>query len=148
MGMLRATRVGSRYATLAAGVLLIAIGGFVKLDMLLVLVPQPVLSAAACLLFGLVFMHGVETLAKVSWDDRKFIVAGLAILIGLGGLFVAPETLEAMPLTVRLLIQQPVVSGGLTVVILHSLLCPSDRAIEATETQEDPSWKTSLDPKP
>ena len=58
IGMLRATRVGSRYATLAAGILLIALGGFVKFDMLLVLVPQPVVSAAATLLFGIVFMHG------------------------------------------------------------------------------------------
>ena len=30
IGMLRATRVGSRYATLAAGVLLIALGGFIN----------------------------------------------------------------------------------------------------------------------
>ena len=64
MGMLRTTRVGSRYATLAAGILLIALGGFIKFDMLIVLVPQPVVSAAATLLFGIVFMHGVQMLAK------------------------------------------------------------------------------------
>ena len=123
MGMLRATRVGSRYATLAAGVLLIALGSVIKFDMLLVLVPQPVVSAAATLLFGIVFMHGVQMLGRVQWDDRKFIVAGMAMLVGLGGLFVAPETLQAMPLMARLVIQQPVISGGLTLVILHSLLC-------------------------
>jgi xanthine/uracil permease len=123
IGMLRATRVGSRYATLAAGVLLIGLGGFIKFDMLLVLVPQPVVSAAATLLFGIVFMHGVHMLANVSWDDRKFMVAGLALLVGLGGLSISPEVLEAMPLMVRLIVQQPVISGGLTLVILHSLLC-------------------------
>ena len=122
IGMLRATRVGSRYATLAAGVLLIGLGSFVKFDMLLVLVPQPVVSAAATLLFGVVFMHGVQMLAKVDWDDRKFIAAGLALLVGLGGLFVSPETLQAMPLLMRLFLQQPVISGGLTLVILHSVL--------------------------
>ena len=123
IGMLRATRVGSRFATLAAGVLLIVLGSCVKFDMLLVLVPQPVVSAAATLLFGIVFMHGVEMLNRERWDDRKFIVAGLALLVGLGGLFVSPDALAAMPLTVRLLIQQPVISGGLTLVLLHSLLC-------------------------
>jgi xanthine/uracil permease len=123
MGMLRTTRVGSRYATLAAGILLIALGGFIKFDMLLVLVPQPVVSAAATLLFGIVFMHGVQMLAKVDWDDRKFIVAGLAALVGLGGMFVSPQALAAMPLLVKLFIQQPVISGGLTLVILHSVLC-------------------------
>jgi xanthine/uracil permease len=123
IGMLRATRVGSRYATLAAGLLLIAIGGFIKFDMLLVLVPQPVISAAATLLFGIVFMHGIHMLAGVDWDDRKFMVAGLSLLIGLGGMFLSPEVLQTMPLVVRLIVQQPVISGGLTVVLLHSLLC-------------------------
>ena len=70
MGMLRTTRVGSRYATLAAGILLIVLGGIVKFDMLLVMVPQPVVSAAATLLFGVVFMHGVRMLAMVEWDER------------------------------------------------------------------------------
>jgi xanthine/uracil permease len=123
IGMLRTTRIGSRYATLAAGVLLIVLGGCVKFDLLLVVVPLPVVSAAATLLFGIVLMHGVHILAKVDWDDRKFIVAGLAMLVALGGMFLSPEVLEQMPLLAKLLITQPVISGGLTLVVLHSLLC-------------------------
>jgi len=122
IGMLPATRVGSRYATLGAGVLLILLGGFVKFDMLLVVVPSSVISAAATLLFGIVFMHGVGMLAAVEWNDRSLIAAGLGFLIGLGGLFVPPATLMAMPLLARLIVQQPVISGGLTVVVLYALL--------------------------
>jgi xanthine/uracil permease len=122
IGMLRATRVGSRYATLAAGVLLIVFGGCIKFDMLLVLVPLPVISAAATLLFGIVFMHGVHILAQVEWDDRQLIAAGLAFIAGLGGLFMPPDVMQAMPLTLRLLVQQPVILGGLTLVVLYSLL--------------------------
>jgi xanthine/uracil permease len=123
IGMLRTTRVGSRYATMSAGVLLIVLGGCVKFDLLLVVVPLPVLSAAATLLFGIVFMHGVQILSKVDWDDRKFIVAGLSMLVALGGMFLSPEVLAQMPLLAKLLITQPVISGGLTLVVLHSLLC-------------------------
>jgi xanthine/uracil permease len=133
MGMLRTTRVGSRYTTLAAGLILIALGGCIKFDMLLVLVPQPVVSAAATLLFGVVFMHGVQMLSKVDWDDRQLAAAGLAVLVGLGGLFVSPEALQPMPLVARLFVQQPVISGGLTLVILHSLLCSSAPAHEAAQ---------------
>ncbi len=122
IGMLRTTRIGSRYATLAAGVLLIVLGGCVKFDLLLVVVPLPVLSAAATLLFGIVLMHGVHILAKVDWDDRKFIVAGLALLVALGGMFLSPEVLNQMPLIAKLVITQPVISGGITLVVLHSLL--------------------------
>ena len=123
IGMLRTTRIGSRFATLAAGVLLIVLGGCVKFDLLLVLVPLPVVSAAATLLFGIVLMHGVRVLAKVDWDDRKFIVAGLAMLVALGGMFLSPEVLARMPLLAKLLITQPVISGGLILVVLHSILC-------------------------
>jgi xanthine/uracil permease len=122
IGMLRTTRVGSRYATLAAGVLLIVLGASIKFDLLLVVVPLPVLSAAATLLFGIVLMHGVHILAKVDWDDRTFIIAGLAMLVALGGMFMSPEVLTQMPLLVRLVITQPVISGGLTLVVLHALL--------------------------
>jgi len=133
MGMLRTTRVGSRYSTLAAGLILIVLGGCIKFDMLLVLVPQPVVSAAATLLFGVVFMHGVQMLSKVDWDDRQFAAAGLAVLVGLGGIFVSPEVLQTMPLLARLLVQQPVISGGLTLVIMHSLLCPSASAARTAQ---------------
>jgi xanthine/uracil permease len=129
VGMLRTTRVGSRYSTLAAGILLIVLGGVVKFDMMLVLVPQPVLSGAATLLFGLVFMHGAQILAAEKWDERKLAAAGLAIMVGLGGLFVGPETTNAMPLAVKLLLQQPVISGGLTLVILHAVLCQSEAPV-------------------
>jgi xanthine/uracil permease len=135
MGMLRTTRVGSRYTTLAAGVILIALGACVKFDMLLVLVPQAVVSAAATLLFGVVFMHGVQMLSAVEWGDRQYAAAGLSILVGLGGLFVSPEALQTMPLTARLLVQQPVISGGLTLVILHSLLCPAPSAAQVPEDE-------------
>ncbi|AQH02890.1 hypothetical protein A9R05_28790 [Burkholderia sp. KK1] len=127
IGILRATRVGSRFVTLTAGIFLIVLGGCVKFDMLLVVVPIPVISAAATLLFGVVFMHGVHILAKVEWDDRKLIATGLSFLIGLGGLFVSPDVMHAMPLMLQLVLQQPVISGGLTLVVLHTLLCSSPR---------------------
>ncbi|WP_233836660.1 uracil-xanthine permease family protein [Paraburkholderia sp. ZP32-5] len=132
IGILRATRIGSRYVTLAAGVLLIVLGGCVKFDMLLVVVPTPVISAAATLLFGIVFMHGVHILAQVEWDDRRLIAAGLAFLVGLGGLFISPEVIHAMPLMLQLVLQQPVISGGLTLVVLHSLLCSKQQSKESS----------------
>jgi xanthine/uracil permease len=87
-----------------------------------VVIPSAVISAAATLLFGIVFMHGVGMLARVEWDDRCLIAAGLGLLVGLGGLFIAPDTLKVMPLIARLVLQQPVISGGLTVVVLYALL--------------------------
>ena len=123
VGILRSTRIGSRYATLSAGLLLITLGGFIKFDFLLVLVPMPVLAAVATLLFGIVLIHGVSILTKVEWDHRSRMAAGLALLVGLSGLFVGPDVLSTMPLTLQLILKQPIISGGLILVVLYSLLC-------------------------
>jgi xanthine/uracil permease len=122
LGILRATRVGSRYATFGAGLLLIVLGACIKFDMLLVLIPSPVISAAATLLFGIVFMHGVAMLSTVEHDDAAVIAGGLGLLVGLGGLFVSPETRDQLPLLARLILQQPVVSGGVTMILLNACL--------------------------
>jgi xanthine/uracil permease len=134
IGMLRATRVGSRYATLAAGVLLVVFGGCIKFDMLLVLVPIPVISAAATLLYGIVFMHGIQILANSSWNDRRLLVAGLSFFVGLGGLFISPAVLQALPLFLRLILEQPVVCGGVTLIVLYSLLCGDQKQTVELQT--------------
>jgi xanthine/uracil permease len=122
MGLLRTTRVGSRYATLACGILLILLGSFIKFDMLLVLVPTPVLAAIATLLFGVVMMHAIQHLSTVEWDDRNLIIAGFSLLLGMGGLFVAGEAYQAMPLVVRIMLKQAVVVGGIPLITLHAIL--------------------------
>lgn len=122
IGLLRSTRVCSRYATLAAGVILIVLGSCIKFDILLVIVPLPVLSASATLLFGIVFMHGMQTLSKVPWNDRTLVAGGLALLVALGGILVPPDTMQTLPSFARLLLQQPIISGGLTLLVLTALL--------------------------
>jgi xanthine/uracil permease len=122
MGLLRYTRVGSRYGTLACGILLMLLGSCIKFDMMLVLVPTPVLAAIATLLFGIVMMHAIQHLSVVEWDDRNLIIAGFSLLMGIGGLFVAGEAYQAMPLVVRIMLKQAVVVGGVPLIALHAIL--------------------------
>lgn len=122
VGMLRTTRVGSRYATLSAGLLLVALGSFAKFDMLLVIVPLPILSAAATLLFGVIMMHGIEIMAKVKWDERALTIGGLSLLVGLGGLFIDPAVFGEFPLFLQISLKQPLVSGGVVLLVLFMLI--------------------------
>lgn len=122
IALLRSTRVASRFAVLTAGLLLVLLGSCVKFDMLLVLIPTPVLSALATILFGIVMMHAIHHLAPVEWDETNLIIAGFALLLGIGGLFVAGDTLQGLPLIVRLLLRQAVVTGGIPLIALHALL--------------------------
>jgi xanthine/uracil permease len=121
MGMLRSTRVGSRYGTAAAGILLVVLGSCVKFDMLLVLVPTVVLAGTATVLFGIVMVHGIQLLAEIDWHDRNLIIAGAALMVGLGGLFVEPEAVKALPLTIQLMLKQSAVTGGAILLLLYWL---------------------------
>jgi xanthine/uracil permease len=50
IGLLRVTKVGSRYVTLATGIILLVRGGLQPFDRLLQAVPLPVLAAGTVLL--------------------------------------------------------------------------------------------------
>jgi hypothetical protein len=38
-------------------------------------------------------------------------------------MFISPEVMAQMPLLIRLFATQPVISGSLTLIVLHALLC-------------------------
>lgn len=135
MGMLRTTRVGSRYGTLAAGILLVILGCCVKFDMLLVVVPTVVVAAVATVLFGIVMVHGIHLLGKVEWDDRNIVIGGAALMVGLGGLFVPPETLHEMPLILQLSMKQSAVTGGVVLFVLYWLLGREPAAAKTTNVE-------------
>jgi xanthine/uracil permease len=123
MGMLRSTRVGSRYATFAAGILLVLLGCCTKFDILLVLVPVVVLAGVGTLLFGIVMAHGVQMLTGgIDWNERTMIIIGGALMVGLGGLLVDPETAKALPLMIQLMLKQSAITGGITLLVLYALL--------------------------
>jgi xanthine/uracil permease len=130
VAILRSTRVASRWVILVTGLILIAMGFCTKVDYFFVLLPVSVLSAAATVLFGIVFVHGVEMLATVKWDERSLAIAGFSLMLGFGSLFVAPKTLAAMPLYVSLLLSQPIIVGVVALMLLTALL--PGRAIAAT----------------
>jgi xanthine/uracil permease len=122
VAILRSTRVGSRWVILVTGLILIAMGFCTKIDYLFVLMPVSVLSAAATVLFGIVFVHGIEMLAHVDWDERSLAIAGFSLMLGFGSLFVEHKTLAALPLYVSLLLSQPIIVGVAALMILTAIL--------------------------
>lgn len=128
VAILRSTGVASRWVTAATGVILIAIGFCTKVDYVFVLLPVPVLAAAATVLFGIVFIHGVEMLAKVEWDERTLAIGGFSLMLGFGSLFLEPKTLAAMPQYVSLLLRQPIIVGVAALLTLSAIL-PGGRKV-------------------
>lgn len=119
LGIVRTSRVGSRWIPATTGILLI-VGGFVfKFDEIFVSIPSNVIAAAAVVLFGVIAMSSVDTLSRVKWDQLNYLVLGVPLMLSLGGLFVAPATMVHYPLLAREIIVNPFFTGPVLLVALH-----------------------------
>jgi xanthine/uracil permease len=127
LSLLQSTKVASRYVTFTTGLMLVVLGGFAKIDMLFAAIPGPVMSAISTVLFGIVLVHGAKLIVSEQLNDCKFMIVGLSLFLGLGGLFVSPATLSGLPILVQTIIDQPVILGGTTVAVLYALLCGDRR---------------------
>jgi xanthine/uracil permease len=109
VGILKVTRVASRWVTFTTGLILVVLGGFGYFDALLVAIPEPVLSGATTVLFALIFAAGLEVLGRVRWTQDRMVAAGLPVIVGLGLLFTPAATTSALPGWLGLLAGQPLV---------------------------------------
>jgi xanthine/uracil permease len=121
IGLLRVTRVGSRYVTLTTGIILLVLGGLKPFDNLLEAVPLPVLAACGMVLFGVLFASAIDVLGKVRWDQRNLLIAGVPFITAIGGLFVPAPTLKALPTVVGLILGQPLILGTVLLVLMKAV---------------------------
>jgi xanthine/uracil permease len=118
IGLLRTTRVGSRYVTLTTGIILLALGGLQPFDRLLEAVPLPVLAAVGTILFGVLFASAIDVLGGVRWTRENLMLGGVPFVTAIGGLFVTQPALREMPMVVQLIFGQPMIIGtGLLIVL-------------------------------
>jgi xanthine/uracil permease len=118
IGLLRVTRVGSRYVTLTTGIILLVLGGLGPFDGLLQAVPLPVLAAAGTVLFGVLFASSIDVLSRAEWNQENIMIAGMSFITAIGGLFIPATTLHAMPMVVQLILGQPLILGTLLLIIM------------------------------
>jgi xanthine/uracil permease len=122
IGLLRVTKVGSRYVTLATGIILLVLGGLQPFDRLLQAVPLPVLAAAGTVLFGVLFASAIDVLSGVHWSRDNLMFAGFPFITSIGGLFVPAATLKAMPQLAQLVLGQPLILGTVLLIVMKALL--------------------------
>ncbi|MGW6689869.1 nucleobase:cation symporter-2 family protein [Streptomyces sp. NPDC054961] len=84
VGLVRMTKVKSRFAVVAAGVFMIVLGLLPKAAAIVAAVPHGVLGGAATVMFGMVALAGIQTLAKVDLKEEKnALVVGVSLAFAL-----------------------------------------------------------------
>ena len=121
VGLVRLTRVKSRWVVTAAGVFMIVLGLLPKAATIVAAIPQPVIGGASLAMFANVAVVGIQTLAKVDLrDNRNAVIVstsiGMALLVTL-----KPGIVSVMPSWLQIIFGSGVTIGSLTAIILNLL---------------------------
>ena len=119
VGLVRLTKVKSRFVVAAAGVFMIVLGLLPKVAAVVAAIPPAVLGGAAIVMFGTVAVIGIQTLSRVDFhDDRNVIV--VAVSLGLAMIPVAfPTFYSRFGADVQTIVGSGITMGSLSAIVLN-----------------------------
>ena len=122
VGLVRLTRVSSRWVVTTAGVFMIILGLLPKAAAIVAAIPSPVIGGASLAMFANVAVVGIQTLAKVDLrDNRNAVIVSTSIGLALLVTFRKEDILTAMPSWLQIIFGSGVTIGSLTAIILNIL---------------------------
>ncbi|CAM4411439.1 nucleobase:cation symporter-2 family protein [Paenibacillus typhae] len=141
VGLLSLTRVKTRNVIFAAGGIMVVLGLLPKLAALTTVVPNAVLGGAMIVMFGSVAASGMSILSEVDLrKDGNLLIAACSIAVGLGSA-VLPSMFDQLPEFARMLLQNGIVSGSLTAIVLNIFLSRSQDHTGAAAPAAAPELK-------
>ncbi|MEV7415405.1 nucleobase:cation symporter-2 family protein [Streptomyces sp. NPDC089919] len=119
IGLVRISRVTSRFVVVAAGVLMVALGLVPKAGAVVASVPHPVLGGAAVAMFGMVATVGIQILGRADLrQERNALI--LAVSLGAAMLpTVVGPFFDRLPTEVRAVLGSGITLGSLSAVLLN-----------------------------
>ncbi|MEK8129098.1 nucleobase:cation symporter-2 family protein [Paenibacillus filicis] len=122
VGLISLTKVKSRDVIFAAGGIMVILGLLPKLAALTTVIPNAVLGGAMIVMFGSVAASGISILSEVDLrKDSNLLIAACSIAVGLGSATL-PGMFDQLPDFAKMLLQNGIVSGSLTAIVLNIVL--------------------------
>ncbi|MFC7376121.1 solute carrier family 23 protein [Brachybacterium sp. GCM10030268] len=121
IGLVRLTRVKSRWVVAGAGVLMIVLGVLPKAGAVVEAIPAPVLGGASLALFASVALVGIQTLSKVDLtDNRNSVIVGTSLGLAMLVSF-KPDVAAVFPTWAQTFVSSGVSVGAITAIMLNLL---------------------------
>jgi OHCU decarboxylase len=119
VGLVRLTKVKSRYVVATAGLFMLLIGVIPKVGAIVAAIPPPVLGGAGFALFGTVAVIGIQTLRRVDFHDERNVIV-LAVSLGFAMTpTVYPTIVNHFPESVRTIISSGITLGSISAILLN-----------------------------
>ena len=125
VGLVRLTRVRSRWVVATAGGIMILLGLLPKAGAIVASIPSSVLGGAALVMFGTVAAVGIQTLGRVDFNNhRNVIVVAVSVAIamipvGLPQVNNTSAILVDMPKNVQAFLNSGITMGSVTAILLN-----------------------------
>jgi xanthine/uracil permease len=117
VGIVRVTGVGSRFATMAAGMFALALSFLPMVGVAMASLPGAVLAGASTVLFGIIAMSGVQMMQEVEWDELNLAVASTSFIVAIGVTGIPAAALDGLAPIMRSIVTQPMLVGTVLLVI-------------------------------
>lgn len=132
VGLVSLTGIKSRDVMIGAGGILVVLGLLPKLAALTTVVPSAVLGGAMIAMFGMVVASGINILSQVDLrKNENLLIAACSIAVGLGSATV-PTMFDQLPTLMKMMMQNGIVTGSLTAVVLNILLVHTNKKAQTT----------------
>ncbi len=125
VGLINLTKVVNRYVVATGALILILASFSPPLAAILMSVPQPVIGGCTILMFGQIFISGIEMLKKNGLTERNTTIASLSICLAVG-LSSQKAVFQYMPELVQKIFAGNPVSIIFVVALLLDLFLPKD----------------------
>lgn len=133
VGLISLSRIKTRNVIFAAGEIMIVLGLLPKLAALTTIVPNAVLGGAMIVMFGSVAVSGISILSDVDLrKDGNLLIAACSIAVGLGSATL-PAMFAELPEFARMLLQNGIVSGSLTAIVLNIVLSKTKDDVQVAD---------------
>ncbi|APT57733.1 nucleobase:cation symporter-2 family protein [Roseomonas gilardii] len=121
VGLVGITGVRSRWVTVAAGVIMLALGLLPKMSALVEAVPQVVLGGAGLVMFGMVAATGARILTHVDFRNNQNNLFVVALSVGFGMIpLAAPNFFRALPHELHPLLESGILLASIVAVALNA----------------------------
>ncbi len=119
VGLVRLTRIKSRWVVVTAGGIMIVLGLLPKVGAFVSAIPHPVLGGAGLAMFATVAVVGIQTLTKVDFNDHRNVII-VATSLGLA-LFVTaePNVAKTLPDDLQVFLGSGITIGSLAAFVLY-----------------------------
>lgn len=126
VGLVAVTKVVNRFVIMTGAVFLILCGFCPKLSAIFSVMPQSVLGGAAVIMFAMIFVSGLQSLAREKIDGRNGLIIALAIGLGVG-IGNVPTVLAQLPNWVSNIFAQNGIIMTFVIATVLNLILPKEK---------------------